>query len=180
MTVFPYHADHAGHGEKGAVRREDFPWFPLILGVQIPSFFSRCPPRFTVLKKGPWRSLVRSPRYIVAAASAGGRAATIDVSQRPYVVQKSKITHELLIARSAQPGGPKTIAQRFIAGGLSKQPTTACRQLLFNRRFCRFARIFREGPRELGSKILKRQRQLTVGHIRKLAEYFRVSPAAFV
>ena len=36
------------------------------------------------------------------------------------------------------------------------------------------------GHRELGSKILKRQRQLTVGHIRKLSEYFRVSPATFV
>lgn len=36
------------------------------------------------------------------------------------------------------------------------------------------------GHRELGSKILKRQRQLTVGHIRKLAAYFRVSPATFV
>jgi HTH-type transcriptional regulator / antitoxin HigA len=36
------------------------------------------------------------------------------------------------------------------------------------------------GHRELGSKILKRQRQLTVGHIRKLAEYFRVSPGTFV
>jgi antitoxin component HigA of HigAB toxin-antitoxin module len=36
------------------------------------------------------------------------------------------------------------------------------------------------GHRELGSKILKRQRQLTVGHIKKLSAYFRVSPATFV
>lgn len=36
------------------------------------------------------------------------------------------------------------------------------------------------GHRELGSKILKRQRQLAVGHMRKLSEYFRVSPATFI
>jgi HTH-type transcriptional regulator/antitoxin HigA len=36
------------------------------------------------------------------------------------------------------------------------------------------------GHRELGSKVLKRQRQLTVSHIRKLSAYFRVSPATFV
>lgn len=36
------------------------------------------------------------------------------------------------------------------------------------------------GHRELGSKILKGQRQLTVGHIKKLSAYFRVSPATFV
>ncbi len=36
------------------------------------------------------------------------------------------------------------------------------------------------GHRELGSKILKRQRQLTVDHIRKLADRFRVSPATFI
>jgi len=36
------------------------------------------------------------------------------------------------------------------------------------------------GHRELGSKILKRQRRLTVGHIRKLSVYFRVSPATFI
>jgi HTH-type transcriptional regulator / antitoxin HigA len=36
------------------------------------------------------------------------------------------------------------------------------------------------GHRELGSKILKRQRQLTLDHIRKLAIRFHVSPATFV
>ncbi len=36
------------------------------------------------------------------------------------------------------------------------------------------------GHRELGSKILKRQRQLTIDHIRKLAQHFRVSPATFI
>jgi len=36
------------------------------------------------------------------------------------------------------------------------------------------------GHRELGSKILKHQRQLTIDHIRKLADRFRVSPATFI
>ena len=36
------------------------------------------------------------------------------------------------------------------------------------------------GHRELGSKILKRQRKLTVGHIRKLSNRFGVSPGTFV
>ncbi len=36
------------------------------------------------------------------------------------------------------------------------------------------------GHRELGSKILKRQRQLTIDHIRKLAARFHVSPATFI
>jgi len=36
------------------------------------------------------------------------------------------------------------------------------------------------GHRELGSKILKRQRQLTIDHIRKLADRFHVSPATFI
>lgn len=36
------------------------------------------------------------------------------------------------------------------------------------------------GHRELGSKILKRQRQLTISHIRKLCGYFKVSPATFL
>jgi antitoxin component HigA of HigAB toxin-antitoxin module len=36
------------------------------------------------------------------------------------------------------------------------------------------------GHRELGSKILKRQRQLTIDHIRKLAGRFHVSPATFI
>jgi HTH-type transcriptional regulator / antitoxin HigA len=36
------------------------------------------------------------------------------------------------------------------------------------------------GHRELGSKILKRQRQLTIDHIRKLANHFHVSPATFI
>jgi len=36
------------------------------------------------------------------------------------------------------------------------------------------------GHRELGSKILKRQRQLTIDHIRKLADRFQVSPATFI
>ncbi len=36
------------------------------------------------------------------------------------------------------------------------------------------------GHRELGSKILKRQRRLTVAHIRKLSNRFGVSPATFV
>lgn len=36
------------------------------------------------------------------------------------------------------------------------------------------------GHRELGSKILKRQRQLTLDHIRKLAARFHVSPATFI
>ncbi len=36
------------------------------------------------------------------------------------------------------------------------------------------------GHRELGSKILNRQRKLTVGHIRKLSNRFGVSPATFV
>ncbi len=36
------------------------------------------------------------------------------------------------------------------------------------------------GHRELGSKILKHQRQLTIDHIRKLADRFHVSPATFI
>jgi len=36
------------------------------------------------------------------------------------------------------------------------------------------------GHRELGSKILKRQRQLTIDHIRKLADRFHVGPATFI
>lgn len=36
------------------------------------------------------------------------------------------------------------------------------------------------GHRELGSKILNRQRQLNIRHIRKLSEHFKVSPGLFV
>jgi HTH-type transcriptional regulator/antitoxin HigA len=36
------------------------------------------------------------------------------------------------------------------------------------------------GHRELGSKILKHRRQLTLDHIRKLADRFHVSPATFI
>lgn len=36
------------------------------------------------------------------------------------------------------------------------------------------------GSRNLGAMILRGERQLTVGHIRRLAEHFGVSPAVFV
>jgi hypothetical protein len=70
----------------------------------------------TSLKKGTWRSLVRSRRYVVAATCAGDRTFVRDVSRCLYVVQKSKTREKFFSTRPARPAGRKKIAQPFVAG----------------------------------------------------------------